>query len=135
MPSANNLGSVSALCGFTVAQDSYTSAKGALISLTKSLTIQFARHDLRWNIIHPGIIETAMQAAYPKDAAKQRSCEEGIPLGRSRPRGRTRRRYPSGLRRLVLRDRRRDLRRRRLHRAMSRMTSSIGQPTYFSPRG
>ena len=77
-----NIGSVSALCGFTVAQDSYTSAKGALIALTKSLAIQFARQNIRCNIIHPGIIETPMQAPYLKDPAKRRSFEESIPLGR-----------------------------------------------------
>jgi len=77
-----NVGSVSALCGFTVAQDSYTSAKGALISLTKSLAIQFARQNVRANIIHPGIIETPMQAPYLKDPAKRKSFEDGIPLGR-----------------------------------------------------
>jgi len=77
-----NVGSVSALCGFTVAQDSYTSSKGALISLTKSLAIQFARQNVRCNIIHPGIIETPMQAPYLADPAKRRSFEEGIPLGR-----------------------------------------------------
>jgi NAD(P)-dependent dehydrogenase (short-subunit alcohol dehydrogenase family) len=77
-----NVGSVSALCGFTLAQDSYTAAKGALISLTKSLAIQFARQNVRCNIIHPGIIETPMQAPYLKDPAKRKSFEEGIPLGR-----------------------------------------------------
>jgi NAD(P)-dependent dehydrogenase (short-subunit alcohol dehydrogenase family) len=77
-----NVGSVSALAGFTVAQDSYTSAKGALIALTRSLAIQFARHNVRCNIIHPGIIETPMQAPYLKDPAKRRSFEESIPLGR-----------------------------------------------------
>ena len=77
-----NIGSVSALAGFTAAQDSYTCAKGALISLTKSLAIQFARQNVRCNIIHPGIIETPMQAPYLKDPAKRRSFEEGIPLGR-----------------------------------------------------
>ena len=77
-----NIGSVSALAGFTTAQDSYTSAKGALISLTKSLAIQFARQNVRCNIIHPGIIETPMQAPYLKDAAKRKSFEDGIPLGR-----------------------------------------------------
>ena len=77
-----NVGSVSALNGFTVAQDSYTSANGALISLTKSLAIQFARQNVRCNIIHPGIIETPMQAPYLKDAAKRKSFEDGIPLGR-----------------------------------------------------
>ena len=77
-----NVGSVSALNGFTVAQDSYTSSKGALISLTRSLAIQFARHNVRCNIIHPGIIETPMQAPYLKDPAKRRSFEASIPLGR-----------------------------------------------------
>jgi len=77
-----NVGSVSALNGFTVAQDSYTSAKGALIALTKSLAIQFARQNVRCNIIHPGIIETPMQAPYLADPGKRRSFEEGIPLGR-----------------------------------------------------
>ena len=76
------VGSVSALAGFTRAQDAYTAAKGALISLTKSLAIQFARQNVRCNIIHPGIIETPMQAPYLKDPAKRRSFEEGIPLGR-----------------------------------------------------
>ncbi len=77
-----NVGSVSALCGFTLAQDSYTAAKGALISLTKSLAIQFARQNVRCNIIHPGIIETPMQAPYLRDPAKRKSFEDGIPLGR-----------------------------------------------------
>lgn len=77
-----NVGSVSALCGFTVAQDAYTSAKGALISLTKSLAIQFARQNVRCNIIHPGIIATPMQAPYLKDPKKRKSFEDSIPLGR-----------------------------------------------------
>ena len=77
-----NIGSVSALAGFTVAQDSYTSAKGALIALTRSLAIQFARKNVRCNIIHPGIIATPMQAPYLKDPVKRRSFEESIPLGR-----------------------------------------------------
>src|SRR5205823_12453657 len=76
-----NVGSVSALAGFTVAQDSYTAAKGALISLTKSIAIQLARQNVRCNIIHPGIIETPMQAPYLKDPAKRKSFEDGIPLG------------------------------------------------------
>ena len=41
------VGSVSALAGFTRAQDAYTAAKGALISLNKSLAIQFAKDNIR----------------------------------------------------------------------------------------
>jgi len=76
-----NVGSVSALAGFTRAQDAYTAAKGALISLTKSLAIQFGRDRIRCNIIHPGIVDTPLQAPYLTDAIRK-EFECGIPLGR-----------------------------------------------------
>jgi len=76
-----NIGSVSALAGFSRAQDAYTSAKGALISLTKSLAIQFAKDRIRCNIIHPGIVDTPLQAPYLTDAIRK-EFETGIPLGR-----------------------------------------------------
>jgi len=75
------VGSVSALAGFTRAQDAYTAAKGALISLNKSLAIQFARDNIRCNIIHPGIVETPLQAPYLTDALRA-EFKTGIPLGR-----------------------------------------------------
>jgi NAD(P)-dependent dehydrogenase (short-subunit alcohol dehydrogenase family) len=75
------MGSVSALVGFTRAQDAYTCAKGGLISLTKSLAIQFARDQIRCNIIHPGIVDTPLQAPY-LTAERRREFEAGIPLGR-----------------------------------------------------
>src|SRR5262245_45730857 len=40
------VGSVSALAGFTRAQDAYTVDKGALVSLNKSLAIQFAKDEI-----------------------------------------------------------------------------------------
>jgi len=75
------MGSVSALAGFTRAQDAYTAAKGALISLTKSLAIQFAKDQIRCNVIHPGIVDTPLQAPYLTDAIRK-EFETGIPLGR-----------------------------------------------------
>ncbi|PYO01498.1 MAG: short-chain dehydrogenase [Candidatus Rokuibacteriota bacterium] len=75
------MGSVSALVGFTRAQDAYTAAKGGLISLTKSLAIQFARDRVRCNIIHPGIVDTPLQAPYLTDALRK-EFQRGIPLGR-----------------------------------------------------
>jgi len=74
-------GSVSALAGFTRAQDAYTAAKGALISLTKSLAIQFAKDRIRCNVIHPGIVDTPLQAPYLTEAIRK-EFESGIPLGR-----------------------------------------------------
>jgi len=76
-----NVGSVSALVGFTRAQDAYTAAKGALIALTKSLAIQFARDRIRCNVIHPGIVDTPLQAPYLTDELRK-EFETGIPLGR-----------------------------------------------------
>jgi NAD(P)-dependent dehydrogenase (short-subunit alcohol dehydrogenase family) len=75
------VGSVSALAGFTRAQDAYTAAKGGLISLNKSLAIQFAKDNIRSNIIHPGIIDTPLQAPYLTEALRK-EFETGIPLGR-----------------------------------------------------
>ena len=75
------VGSVSALAGFTRAQDAYTAAKGALISLNKSLAIQFARDGIRSNVIHPGIVETPLQAPYLTDELRA-EFKTGIPLGR-----------------------------------------------------
>jgi NAD(P)-dependent dehydrogenase (short-subunit alcohol dehydrogenase family) len=75
------VGSVSALAGFTRAQDAYTAAKGALISLNKSLAIQFARDGIRSNVIHPGIVETPLQAPYLNDELRA-EFKTGIPLGR-----------------------------------------------------
>jgi NAD(P)-dependent dehydrogenase (short-subunit alcohol dehydrogenase family) len=75
------VGSVSALAGFTRAQDAYTAAKGALISLNKSLAIQFAKDNIRSNVIHPGIVETPLQAPYLTDELRA-EFRTGIPLGR-----------------------------------------------------
>jgi NAD(P)-dependent dehydrogenase (short-subunit alcohol dehydrogenase family) len=75
------VGSVSALAGFTRAQDAYTAAKGALIALNKSLAIQFARDSIRSNIIHPGIVDTPLQAPYLTDELRV-EFKTAIPLGR-----------------------------------------------------
>ena len=75
------MGSVSALVGFTRAQDAYNAAKGGLISLTKSLAIQFAKDGIRCNIIHPGIVDTPLQSPYLNDAVRK-EFETGIPIGR-----------------------------------------------------
>jgi len=75
------VGSVSALAGFTRAQDAYTAAKGALIALNKSLAIQFAKDNIRSNIIHPGIVDTPLQAPYLSDELRA-EFKTGIPLAR-----------------------------------------------------
>ena len=75
------VGSISALAGFTLAQDSYTSAKGALISLNKSLAVQFGPDNIRSNVIHPGMIDTPLQEPY-LTGEKKKAIGASLPLGR-----------------------------------------------------
>lgn len=75
------VGSISALVGFSLAQDSYTCAKGALISLAKSLAVQFGPDGIRTNIIHPGMVDTPLQAPYLDEASKK-SIAESVPMRR-----------------------------------------------------
>jgi NAD(P)-dependent dehydrogenase (short-subunit alcohol dehydrogenase family) len=49
--------------------------------LTKSLAIQFGKDRIRCNIIHPGIVDTPLQAPYLTDELR-REFQTGIPLGR-----------------------------------------------------
>lgn len=75
------VGSISAIAGFSKPQDSYTCAKAALIGLAKSLAVQFGPDHIRCNIIHPGMIDTPLQAPYLDDAAKQ-EIADSLPIRR-----------------------------------------------------
>ena len=75
-----NVGSCSALLGFKVAQDAYTSSKGALISLTRSIAIVYADKKIRANIIHPGPVDTPMQKEWGEETRK--AIAAYVPIGR-----------------------------------------------------
>jgi len=77
-----NIGSTSALLGDTVPQDAYTASKGAVVSLTRSLAVQFAPHGVRANCIHPGFVDTPMQTVRTSDPAWVEAARASIPLGR-----------------------------------------------------
>jgi NAD(P)-dependent dehydrogenase (short-subunit alcohol dehydrogenase family) len=55
-----NIASFVALVGCSVPQDAYTASKGALISLTRSLAVQFGPQGIRTNAICPGPVETPL---------------------------------------------------------------------------
>jgi len=55
-----NIASFVALVGCSVPQDAYTASKGALLSLTRSLAVQFAPKGIRTNAICPGPVETPL---------------------------------------------------------------------------
>jgi NAD(P)-dependent dehydrogenase (short-subunit alcohol dehydrogenase family) len=68
-----NVASFVAILGCSVPQDAYTASKGAVLSLTRSLAVQFAPKGVRSNAISPGPIETPllMDWLLKDEAAKQ----------------------------------------------------------------
>src|SRR4249920_622055 len=68
-----NIASFVALIGCSVPQDAYTASKGAVLSLTRSLAVQFGPKGVRTNAICPGPVETPllMDWLVKDEAAKQ----------------------------------------------------------------
>jgi 3-oxoacyl-[acyl-carrier protein] reductase len=61
----------------------YAVTKGALISLTKSLSSELAPKGIQVNCVAPGWVETEMSAAALKDAEMGPKIAAGIPVGRA----------------------------------------------------
>jgi NAD(P)-dependent dehydrogenase (short-subunit alcohol dehydrogenase family) len=78
-----NISSFVALLGCSVPQDAYTASKGAVLSLTRSLAVQFGPQGVRSNAICPGPIETPMLMDWlvKDEAARQRRLARN-PTGR-----------------------------------------------------
>jgi NAD(P)-dependent dehydrogenase (short-subunit alcohol dehydrogenase family) len=55
-----NVASFVALLGAATSQISYTASKGAVLSMTRELAVQFARQGLRVNALCPGPVETPL---------------------------------------------------------------------------
>ena len=55
-----NIASFVARVGCSVPQDAYTASKGAILSLTRSLAVQFGPKGIRTNAICPGPVETPL---------------------------------------------------------------------------
>jgi len=64
-----NISSINALMSFGP-EHLYTAAKGAIVSMTRSLAAECGRHNVRFNAVCPGTVETEawepMKAAYPE---------------------------------------------------------------------
>jgi len=77
-----NIASFVALMGCTVPQDAYTASKGAVLSLTRSLAVQYGRQGVRANAICPGPILTPMlESLFPSEEERLKRLNR-IPLGR-----------------------------------------------------
>ena len=60
----------------------YTASKGGVTMLGRSLAYDWAQHDIRVNVLAPGVVRTAMTAASFADPEKYRSFLDHIPMGR-----------------------------------------------------
>ena len=77
-----NIASFVALLGCTVPQDAYTASKGAVLSLTRSLAVQYGKEGIRANAICPGpILTPLMETLFASEAEKMKRLNR-IPLGR-----------------------------------------------------
>ncbi|MDJ0608560.1 MAG: SDR family oxidoreductase [Kiloniellales bacterium] len=77
-----HIASVQALRGDDKPQDAYQAAKAAIVSLSKSLAVQFAGDGIRSNALCPGGTVSPMQARWEEDPAKKAAAAGGVPLGR-----------------------------------------------------
>ena len=78
-----NIASFVALVGCSVPQDAYTASKGAVLSLTRSLAVQFGPQGIRTNAICPGPVETPLLMDWlVKDEAAKKLRLARNPTGR-----------------------------------------------------
>ena len=63
-------------------QAHYTSSKGGLIMLTKSMALDLAPHGIRVNAVGPGVIETRMTERSLADPERRAMLLSKVPLGR-----------------------------------------------------
>jgi NAD(P)-dependent dehydrogenase (short-subunit alcohol dehydrogenase family) len=77
-----NMSSVCGLVGHRYTNEAYTTTKGALTLLTKSVAVRYAKDNIRCNSIHPSTVETALVQAMLKDPERRAERLSEVPLGR-----------------------------------------------------
>lgn len=76
-----NISSIAGLTGGSGAGP-YTASKGAVRMLTKATAVDYAKHNIRCNSIHPGYIETPMTVDMFKDEQMTQWFQSQTPLPR-----------------------------------------------------
>jgi NAD(P)-dependent dehydrogenase (short-subunit alcohol dehydrogenase family) len=77
-----NMGSVCSLIGHKFTHEAYTTVKGALAQLTRSVAVRYAKDNIRANILCPSTVETPLVREYLKDAERRQERLGEVPLGR-----------------------------------------------------
>jgi NAD(P)-dependent dehydrogenase (short-subunit alcohol dehydrogenase family) len=77
-----NMSSICGMVGHKFTNETYTTTKGALTLLTKSIAVRYAKDNIRCHSIHPSTVETAFVQAMFKDPERKAERLGEIPLGR-----------------------------------------------------
>jgi NAD(P)-dependent dehydrogenase (short-subunit alcohol dehydrogenase family) len=78
-----NVASFVALVGAATSQIAYTASKGAVLSLTRELAVEFARQGVRVNALCPGPVETPLLLRlFEDDPAAYERRRVHLPMGR-----------------------------------------------------
>ena len=78
-----NVSSFVALVGAATSQIAYTASKGAVLSLSRELAVQFARQGIRVNALCPGPVETPLlMRLFSDDPAAYERRRVHLPMGR-----------------------------------------------------
>jgi NAD(P)-dependent dehydrogenase (short-subunit alcohol dehydrogenase family) len=77
-----NVASFVAWMGAATSQTAYTASKGAVLSMTREIAVEYARRGIRCNALCPGPIDTPLLAQLLSDPAKRERRFVHIPMGR-----------------------------------------------------
>ena len=77
-----SMGSVCSLIGHKFTPEAYTTVKGAVAQLTRSVAVRYAKDNIRANVLCPSTVETALVREMLKDPERMRERVGEVPLGR-----------------------------------------------------
>ncbi|MCE5281578.1 MAG: SDR family oxidoreductase [Deltaproteobacteria bacterium] len=77
-----NMGSVCSLIGHKFTPEAYTTVKGAVSQLTRSVAVRYAKDNIRANVLCPSTVETPLVQEVMKDPERRKERVGEVPLGR-----------------------------------------------------
>ena len=77
-----NMSSVCGLIGHLYTPEAYTTAKGALTTLTKAIASRYGKYNIRCNSINPSTADTPLVREMLKDPQRRQERLAEVPLGR-----------------------------------------------------
>jgi NAD(P)-dependent dehydrogenase (short-subunit alcohol dehydrogenase family) len=76
------MGSVCSLIGHKFTPEAYTTVKGAIAQLTRSVAVRYAKDNVRANVLCPSTVETPLVQEMMKDPARRAERVGEVPLNR-----------------------------------------------------